>query len=241
MRVVPVLDLKGGQVVRGVGGRREEYRSVVSRLTGSSAPADVATAFRDQFGLSELYVADLDAIAGAGPALETYAALRALGCVLWVDAGLRDAWQAEVLVAAGVEVLVAGLETLAGPQELVRLCERYAERVVFSLDLKEGRPLGDLRGWDAGSAWDVASRAVVLGVRRILVLDLSRVGGGEGTGTEELCRRLVEAYPGVEVAAGGGVRGPDDLRRLRDCGVAAVLVASALHDGRLTRADFTST
>src|SRR6266542_1022598 len=237
MRIVPVLDLKGGDVVRGVGGRREEYRPVISQLTDSSAPAAVATAFRDQLGLSELYVADLDAIGGAGPALDTYAALRALGCVLWVDAGLRDAGLADVLVAAGVETIVAGLETLAGPRELSRLCERYAERVVFSLDLKEGRPLGNLYGWDAESAWEVASRAVALGARRVLVLDLSRVGGGEGTGTEELCRRLVEAYPGVEAAAGGGVRGRDDLRRLQACGVGAVLVASALHDGRLTRAD----
>ncbi|HKB34931.1 MAG TPA: HisA/HisF-related TIM barrel protein, partial [Gemmataceae bacterium] len=63
------------------------------------------------------------------------------------------------------------------------------------------------------------------------------VGAGSGTGTEELCRWLAEAYPGVEVAAGGGVHGPDDLRRLRTCGVRAVLVASALHDGRLTRTD----
>src|SRR5262245_9658046 len=41
----------------------------------------------------------------------------------------------------------------------------------------------------------------------------------------------------VEVVAGGGVRGPVGVRRLRTCGVCAVLVASALHDGRLTRTD----
>jgi uncharacterized protein related to proFAR isomerase len=39
------------------------------------------------------------------------------------------------------------------------------------------------------------------------------------------------------VTAGGGVRGPDDLRGLHACGVKAVLVASALHDGRLRRED----
>jgi len=237
MRIVPVLDLKGGHVVRGVGGRREEYRPVVSRLTSSSAPADVAAAFRDQLGLRELYVADLDAIAGAPPALATYTTLQALGCALWVDAGLSNAGQAEPLLAAGVETIVAGLETLAGPEELARLCEHHGERVVFSLDLKESRPLGDLSAWEAENAWGVASRAVALGTRRVLILDLSRVGGGEGTGTEELCRRLANEHPGVEVAAGGGVRGPDDLPRLRACGVSAVLVASALHDGRLTHAD----
>src|SRR5437763_9801240 len=94
LRVVPVLDLQGGVVVRGVAGRRREYRPVVSRLTDSCDPADVAAAFVRHFGLRELYVADLDAIAGSPPALATYAALHALGCSLWVDAGLRGAEQA---------------------------------------------------------------------------------------------------------------------------------------------------
>jgi phosphoribosylformimino-5-aminoimidazole carboxamide ribotide isomerase len=237
MRIVPVLDLKGGQIVRGIGGRRDEYRPVVSGLIDSSAPVDVAAAFRDRLGLSELYVADLDAIAGASPARETYTALHALGCDLWVDAGLRVSGQAEALIAAGVARVVAGLETLDGPRELARLCERYRERVVFSLDLKEGRPLDNRSAWGTASAWEVASRAVERGASCVLVLDLARVGGGSGTGTEDLCRRLAGAYPGVEIAAGGGVRGPDDLRRLRTCGVRAVLVASALHDGRLTRTD----
>ena len=95
MRILPVLDLKAGQVVHGIAGRRAEYRPIVSRLTASADPRDVAVAFVTQLGLKELYVADLDAIAGAPPALATFAALRALGCALWVDAGLRTAAQAE--------------------------------------------------------------------------------------------------------------------------------------------------
>jgi phosphoribosylformimino-5-aminoimidazole carboxamide ribotide isomerase len=43
----------------------------------------------------------------------------------------------------------------------------------------------------------------------------------------------VDQYPDVEVIAGGGVRDLEDLQRLRGCGVAGVLVASALHDGPL--------
>src|SRR5207244_1183548 len=80
----------------------------------------------------------------------------ALGCVLWLDAGLRDADQADVLVASGVETIVAGLERLAGPRALSRLCARHAARVIFSLDLTQGRPLGSLYGWDSGTAWEVA-------------------------------------------------------------------------------------
>jgi phosphoribosylformimino-5-aminoimidazole carboxamide ribotide isomerase len=238
MRILPVLDLMGGVVVRGVAGRRAEYRPVVSRLTASCRPLDVAGAFRSHFGLTELYLADLDAIAGAAPALSVYGELRAAGFRLWVDAGLRTP-EAESLVGAGVEGIVAGLETLPGPETLARLCRDWGERIVFSLDLKEGRPLGTLDGWQAADAWSVAAAAVAAGVRRLLVLDLARVGVGAGSGTEELCGRLVRTYPGLEVAAGGGVRDRADLERLRAAGVRAVLVASALHDGRLSREDLT--
>jgi phosphoribosylformimino-5-aminoimidazole carboxamide ribotide isomerase len=72
----------------------------------------------------------------------------------------------------------------------------------------------------------------------MIVLDLSRVGVGSGTGTEELCARLGSALPDVELIAGGGIRGPEDLRRLKKCGVGTALAASALHDGRLTRRDW---
>lgn len=236
MRILPVLDLLGGQVVRGVAGRRQDYRPVVSRLTTSSRPLDVARAFRDQFRLSELYLADLDAIAGSEPAWQVYTALREEGFRLWVDAGVRDSASGRRL-AECVPGVVAGLETLAGPGVLEELSLDLRDRLVFSLDLRGGAPLGAPEIWGGLDPWSVATRAVLLGVRRLLVLDLARVGLNTGTGTEELCGRLATAHPGVEVWAGGGVRGPADLRRLQGYGVRAALVASALHDGALTPAD----
>jgi len=71
----------------------------------------------------------------------------------------------------------------------------------------------------------------------VLVLDLLRVGEGGGPGTEALCATLIAEYPDLELTAGGGVRGAADLRRLRACGARAALVASALHDGALSRGD----
>jgi phosphoribosylformimino-5-aminoimidazole carboxamide ribotide isomerase len=236
MRILPVLDLLGGQVVRGVAGRRQEYRPVVSRLTRSSRPLDVARAFRDHFGLTELYVADLDAIAGNEPAWPTFTALREEGFRLWVDAGVRESPAGRELMECGLGV-VAGLETLAGPAVLAELVRDLGDRLVFSLDLRGSVPLGKTDVWQGADAWSIAAQAVALGVRRLLVLDLARVGVNTGTGTDELCERLVVSYPEVEVWAGGGVRGPEDLLRLRGRGVRAVLVASALHDGALTRAD----
>ena len=129
------------------------------------------------------------------------------------------------VAAAGCDV-VAGLETVAGPGALREIVDVVGRnQVVFSLDLRDGVPL---RGWP-----DPAASAVGLGITRLIVLDLARVGLGSGTGTDELCRRLSCNYPHIELFAGGGVAGPADLTRLAGCGVRGVLVASALHDGRL--------
>ena len=77
-------------------------------------------------------------------------------------------------------------------------------------------------------------------MRRLLVLDLQRVGVGSGIGTEDLCSHLISRYSDLELITGGGVRDAADLRRLKDLGIAGVLVASALHDGRLKPGDWLS-
>src|SRR5947209_19220272 len=112
MRIIPVLDVMGGVVVRGVGGRRREYRPVVSRLTTSCFALTVARAFAEHFGLAELYLADLDAIGGARPPWDTYAALHAAGFRLWVDAGVRRPEDARGPARAGVATGVGGLGTV---------------------------------------------------------------------------------------------------------------------------------
>jgi phosphoribosylformimino-5-aminoimidazole carboxamide ribotide isomerase len=233
VRIIPVIDLRDGVVVRGVGGRRAEYRPWVSPLCGTADAFGVAWALLERAGAKELFVADLDAIAGRPPALAIIERLRTLGVNVWVDAGLRHADDAEPLATAGVEGLVAGLETLAGPGELAGLVKRFgAERVIFSLDLMDGVSLGCSHDWPR-EVPEIAAAAIGQGVCRLIVLDLARVGGSAGSGPEDLYRELALAHPEIEVIAGGGVRDRNDLRRLEDCGVAAVLVATALHEGQL--------
>lgn len=234
MRIIPVIDLKNGIVVHGVAGHRNRYQPIVSQLTSSVAPLEVARAFAKTLGLRELYLADLDAIAGNEPSLALYDALGREGFQLWVDAGLSLPEDAHPLHGAGVARIVAGLETLAGPEALETLVQQLGDRLVFSLDLREGTPLTN-RGWQGTDALAIAGQAHACGVRRLLVLDLARVGSGAGVGSEELCAQLVLRFPDVEVSAGGGVRGPEDLERLWQQGVEAVLVASALHDRRIVK------
>src|SRR5262245_20891127 len=111
MRVIPVMDLKGGHVVHAVGGRRDEYRPIRSHLVDSSSPLIVARTFRDKLRLSEIYVADLDAIAGAEPACDLYRAIADMGFDLKVDCGVREARTVQAVREAGISGIVVGLET----------------------------------------------------------------------------------------------------------------------------------
>lgn len=240
MPILPVLDLMHGQIVRGVAGERDTYRPIVSQLAPTAEPLVIANAFRSHFGFSEFYLADLDAIRCGKAACEIHEQLRREGYRLWIDAGLRTDHDAALtaLIEGKIEGIVVGLESVEGPGELKQIVHRAgADRTVFSLDLKAGRPLGRTDLWHTDDPWRIAEEAIEMGIHRMIVLDLARVGVGGGVGTEALCKRLKRTYPPVQITAGGGVRGVADVRQLYDHGVDYVLVASALHDGRLTRDD----
>src|SRR5207244_2336456 len=108
------------------------------------------------------------------------------------------------------------------------------DRAVFSLDLRDGRPLTPTDAWGTPDALAIAHRVVADGGRQMIVLDLARVGTGAGPGTEAVCAELVRRHSGLMVYTGGGVRRTDDIQRLRRADVAGVLLASALYDGTLT-------
>ena len=239
MRIIPVMDLKDGQVVHAIRGRRDEYRPIRSSLITSSSPGAVATAFRDRLGFRELYVADLDAIAGMQPAWELYRELAGLGLRLIVDAGVRDLTTAgAVRCAAGSgAVVVLGLETVPGPAFIAQVVATIgAESIWFSLDLRHGRPLGNPSVWSTTSPEGIAREVAALGVTKFVVLELTRVGARGGTGTAELCGRLLRDLPRpIELFAGGGIRDAADVRELEEVGVSGVLVATALHDGSALR------
>ena len=237
MKVLPVLDVLNGQVVRGVAGRRENYRPIVSRLTNSSDPQSVARAVRDAFGLDQFYVADLDGILRQKPNFDLYRLLTGDGFQLLVDAGVRHPSDAVKIQGDTCLHVVVGLETCRSPENLARIVA-CTSNVTFSLDLQNGIPRfsEDASGW-SDELNEIVRQVVLANVSSIIVLDLSDVGMGTGGSTDSLCRSIRHEFPGVQLITGGGVRSRDDLIRLSKLGVDGVLVASALHDGRLVRRD----
>jgi phosphoribosylformimino-5-aminoimidazole carboxamide ribotide isomerase len=234
MRVVPVIDLKGGTAVHAVRGERERYRPVRGVL--GSDPLALARAFRDELGLEELYVADLDAISGEGEHSAHIGALAREARVM-VDAGVSEPDGARALLELGAHRVVVGTETLTGPEGLDRLLAELPEgAVVLSADLRDGRVVSPDPQLTDVPALDAVARLQRAGLREAIVLDLARVGSGAGPDVG-LIAEIHATCPELELLAGGGVRDAADLRALADAGAAGALVGTALHTGAIGAAE----
>jgi len=234
--VIGVIDLLNGEAVHARGGDRRTYRPVA--VPGSGHPGALAQFYRNTAGVDQLYVADLNAIAGGDWQSEQIREIGAQTGGLWLDAGIRSVSDAARARSLGASRIVVGLETLPGLDALRDICAGVeGARVALSLDLRDGRLVTD----GVGVARDtpphaVAAQAAALGVRTIIVLDLSRVGLAGGCDLDTIAA-VRTAAPQVTLLAGGGIRDADDLRRIAAIGCDGALVATALLNGALQPAD----
>ena len=220
-RLIPVIDLRHGQVVRARAGERDAYAPIDTPLARGSRPADVARGLLDAVGGDRLYVADLDAIMeGCAPDRASLAAVADAcpGVTLWVDAGFSDLLEVERFIQLGLGRPVLGSES----QRDAGLVRALGNRAVLSLDSRGDKRLGPDALHDDVSMWP----------EDVIVMTLARVGNGTGPDLSGVSR-AVETGEGRRIYAAGGVRGPEDVARLSAAGVAGALVASAIHDGRL--------
>ncbi len=229
MRVIPVLDLKGGLVVHAVRGERQAYRPIDTPLApGTAAPRPVARALLGACeAFDTLYVADLDAIMGRGNNRKALCDLLDAmpGVSILLDDGSANIQQAAKLAEHPRITPVIGTESLDSPDDLADINEALKGSLALSLDWRGDTPLGAAQIHDTPALWPDC----------VIVMSLERVGAGAGPDVERLKQVRIRAGS-REILAAGGVRNIDDLRHLREmrCGA---LIATALHNGSLSRDD----
>ncbi len=226
MEVIPVVDLVGGRVVHARKGNRETYRPIVTPLSPTSDPVEVVGGLLGLHPFAALYVADLDAILRRGDNGATLRRLRAAfpALRLWIDNGAEDASALAAILDGDLGVPVLGSESQRDGALIA--AHPGSDRVVLSLDFRNERFLGPGGLLESPGAWP----------GRVIVMNLARVGGEAGPDFDRL-RAVLKSAGAHPVYAAGGVRGATDLAELRALGCAGVLIASALHDGRLSQTD----
>jgi phosphoribosylformimino-5-aminoimidazole carboxamide ribotide isomerase len=231
MNIIPVLDLRGGAVVRAQMGQRDRYQPIVTPLSPTSDPVDVMRGLLTVHPFTTFYMADLDAIEGTGDNAAALYRLRAEfpGLAFWIDNGIADVASAKQWLDADLGDLVVGSESQKDMALVRHLSGHDAagkDRIVLSLDFRgdafQGPPalLADAAAWP----------------RRLIVMTLARVGSGAGPDLGRLAA-IRAAVPDRDVYAAGGVRDGADLAALKRAGIAGALVATSLHDGRLKSSD----
>jgi len=243
VQTIGVIDLRRGRAVHAVAGARDRYAPVTMVAGRPIPPGDaraLAGVYVEDLEVDALYVADLDAILGAAPNLAPVRALAASGVPLWYDGAITSVEQARQAHAAGVHHPIVALETLPSYERLDAICQAV-ERVAFGLDLRDGRPIVRTGGTvpELDGVDTLLARALQAGARAVVAVDLARVGTAAGP-DDALVARVRAGAPQTTIVAGGGVRDSRDLARLAAAGCDAVLLATALHDGRLTREDLTA-
>ena len=226
MQAIPVIDLMGGEVVRARMGDRASYRPLESPLSPTADAVAVVRGLLTVHPFLTLYVADLDAIQRDG---DNCAALRRIraefpALQLWVDNGAADLAALEALISADLGIPVIGSKSQRDSKLIAQ--HRDSRRIVLSLDFRNDAFQGPGEILAEPALWP----------RRIIVMTLARVGSGAGPDLARLAE-IRSIASGCEIYAAGGVRDAADLSALKTAGVSGALIATALHERRIVRAD----
>ncbi|MHA1731356.1 MAG: HisA/HisF-related TIM barrel protein [Promethearchaeota archaeon] len=236
MQLIPVMDIKGGIVVHGKGGSRDRYPPVPRSFCSDPRPLTVARTYRERFGFTRLYVADLDAIETGVRSFDYLEPIkRELGMEIFIDAGVNNEEDARFYIDKGVEKLIIGTETLESLDQLRELVGVIPiQKLLVSVDFKDGAPLTkcpDLKGKPV----EIVFRSLrELGVRQFLYLDLSAVGTERGTSNPvDLLEASGFVLADVQIYLGGGLSEPSELEFIARSGVAGIMAATIFYRGAI--------
>lgn len=239
MRVIPVIDISRGVAVHARRGERASYSPIRTALVSGADPLVLLQAYVSSLESRSVYVADLDAITGQGDNLDIIAAMAASQqqLELMVDAGIRNADDTRSLLASGAKKVIIASESQASldvTSEL--LAEAGPARAIFSIDLRERTVIWQEGSTESRDPYEVAALLMSLGFREAILLEMEKIGTGGGVDTT-FVHEIARIAPDVRLIVGGGIREATDLLRLRIAGASGALLATALHEGSITRED----
>ena len=230
--VFPSIDLRAGLVVRLAQG--DPARQTVY----GTDPAGVAERWQAD-GAEWLHVVNLDGSFGTDGAANA-AALRGIlsvGLKVQLGGGLRDQAGLARALDAGVARVVIGTAAVEQPELVDWALQTFGvERVVAGIDAWGGQVR--VRGWTGAaglSALALGRRLRDQGVVTCIFTDVERDGLGGGANVAASIE--LAAATGLNVIASGGIGDAVDVRRVREAGLAGVIIGRALHDGRIRLAE----
>lgn len=227
MQIFPAIDLYGGQAVR-------LYQGDYDQMTVyDPEPLNTVQRF-EQAGASRLHLVDLEgAKTGQTTNLPTIEKITArTGLFVEVGGGIRTMDTIRRYLDAGVRRVILGTAAVTDPDFTARAVAEYGDKIAVGADLKDGKVA--IKGWleTSQDGWETFfDRMQQLGVKTIICTDISRDGAMQGT-NRALYRTLAARYP-MDIIASGGVSSLEDIRALKEAGVAGAIIGKAYYTGAI--------
>lgn len=230
--IFPAIDLRCGQVVRlkmGDPSRQTKY---------SDDPAETAQRWLEA-GARYLHVINLDGAFQESDSKNLEALKKIIettykyGARVQFGGGLRSSAAIEHAFNLGVSRVILGTVIIEQRQVLTDALKRWGpEQVAAALDARDG--FIQVRGWKENTRMKAVELAIHLqeaGLRWLIFTDITHDGMGSGINLEQTLE--LSKSCSLQIIASGGASSLDDIRRVRQAGLAGVIVGQALYSGSI--------
>ena len=231
MLILPAIDILGGKAVR-------LYKGDYNQVTVySERPWEIAEDFVSK-GASAIHIVDLDgAREGSAVNMDVVRKIARFPNMLTeIGGGIRNQDIVERYLDAGISRVILGTAALNDPVFLRRILALYGERVAVGVDLNDGKVA--VKGWLEKSDKDglvFLKELEDMGVKSVIVTDISRDGAMKGTNLEMY--RKISAETSLQVTASGGVSTLEDVSALKEIGVWGAIIGKAYYTGAIDLSD----
>jgi len=230
IELIPAIDIIDGKCVRlsqGDYDRRKEY---------NERPVEVAKHLQDA-GLRRLHVVDLDG--AASNHIVNYRSLEEIAghtdLIIDFGGGLKSNEDLRIAFECGASMVTGGSIAVKNPEVFLGWIRQYgAERIILGADAKDGKVA--VSGWKEESELELLpfiDSFVEQGIQQVICTDIHKDGMLQGPSIS-LYQEILQAQQQLHLIASGGVGSIDDIYRLQEAGIPAVIFGKALYEGRIT-------
>ena len=219
IELIPAIDIIDGKCVRLSQG---DYSS---KQIYHTHPVEVAKEF-ESYGIKRLHIVDLDGAASHHVVnyriLEQIASRTSL--VIDFGGGIKSDEDLIIAFDNGAQMVTLGSVAVKQPELFSRWLTQYGNEKIA------------IAGWKEESSQELMpflENYRSKGISKVLGTDISRDGMLEGPSTA-LYQQIMSAYPDLYLIASGGVSSIDDILKLHEIGVPAVVIGKALYEGRIS-------
>jgi phosphoribosylformimino-5-aminoimidazole carboxamide ribotide isomerase len=234
-KIIPVIDILKSNAVHAKKGERTKYKPLKSYLFQTSNPIEIIKKLKQEFNLFEYYIADLDSIIHKTPNFQIIKEITKIPEIeIMLDPGITDLRDILQFNEFKIKNLILGLETIKSfkiIKESLQLLN--SANLIISIDMYKEKIISKALGIKKNNLFDFIKNIYSEGIRKIILLDLYRVGQKVG-GIPPIYLDILHNFDG-DILVGGGIKDHNDILNYKEKNFAGVLIATALYDGTIDR------